>query len=93
MDTPKLRRCLFLTVCFVMVMVGVALPVRSQVLIQGKVEYADPPTGATYKPAKDIMVEIEGDWWWAMDPERQTSDDGTYACTIVNPPLWWGGLR
>lgn len=90
MEPSRLRRRLFLTVCWVAMVVGMALPLRSQVLIQGKVEYADPPDGYVFKPARDIMVEIEGDWWWAMDPEKQTNDDGTYGCNIANPPWWWG---
>lgn len=66
----------------------VGLPANAAVTVQGKVEYWDRLAGQ-YKPAKDVFVEVEGDWWWRSDPEVQTDNHGFYRASVDDPPWWW----
>jgi hypothetical protein len=69
-------------------LITVAENLEASVTVKGKVLYWDQIAGK-YCPAKRVMVEVEGDWWWAFDPQVYTNDNGDYTCSIKNPPWWW----
>ena len=59
----------------------------AKVTIRGQVKYWDYIEGKP-KPAKHVFVEIEGDWWLGLDPEKETDDNGFYRVTVRDP--YWG---
>jgi outer membrane biosynthesis protein TonB len=90
MHGREMCRSLLLSVCCTVLMVSTLVPARSQIMIQGQVEYEDPePLRQVWKPARDITVEIEGDWFWRSDPQVQTDDRGRYYYVMDNPPSGW----
>lgn len=74
---------------FVSVLLGalaLSVPAAAVVTVTGRVEYFD-RTANTYRPAKNVFVEVEGDWL-ALDPTVQTDHNGYYKATQRDP--WWG---
>lgn len=84
----KLGRIVLSLPLTVAMLVVMGLLVHAEVTVQGKVEYWDRLAGQ-YKPAKNVHVEVEGDWYWRSDPDVQTDDNGSYRATVENPPWWW----
>jgi len=61
-------------------------PAMAKVTVKGKVEYWD-QLANSYRPARDVLVEVEGDWL-DFDPQVQTNAQGHYVATQRNP--YWG---
>ncbi len=82
-------RLLHLMVLSVLIFAGLAsIPASANVTIQGTVEYYDSIRGG-YRPAKQVLVEVEGDWW-DFNPQVYTNDSGFYKATQRDP--WIGNF-
>src|SRR5438552_10193342 len=72
----------------VFALAGAVSAAEASVTVRGRVEYWD-RLAHTYRPAKNVHVEVEGDWWWRSDPDVQTNSSGDYSATVDDPPWWW----
>ena len=79
-----------LVVCWFWMLLGllgvVAVPAGAVVTVTGTVEFWDSIKNV-YRPAKDVHVEVEGNWW-DLDPDVQTDANGHYQAHQRDP--YWG---
>ncbi|MFQ5810497.1 MAG: hypothetical protein ACE5JM_12835, partial [Armatimonadota bacterium] len=83
---PNRRVCAVGAIAASVLLAALSAPVAAKVTITGKVEYWD-KLAKGYKPAKNVLVEVEGDWF-AFDPRVTTNDQGIYQATQRDP--YWG---